>query len=166
MGVRDQWHAGNGSRRLLIATLLFYLSLAVLGGAFLVAWQLRPDAPWDPLGDYPLQRVVDKTVRLDEPVQTVGTKCADESVTVTGSLRWQSIDPPGTVLFISSGSAVRQEGCHEFRFANPIPAAVLALIEQQGGPLHWIISGTETPIREGQTGVPRSWQTEPFELIP
>ena len=161
------WRAGNGSRKLFLAYVLFLAAALVLVASIFVVWAGTED-PWDPLGNYPQQKITGSrvlSIAAGDKLAVTATKCADEQVTVTGVSRWQSVEPPGTIVLVSSGTAVRPKGCTTLDYANPIPRAIAEIVEA-GGPTRWVISGTETPIRDGKQGVPRAWQTEPFQVVP
>jgi hypothetical protein len=165
------WNLGNGTRALLLAMVV--MTLRFIAGAGAVAYvalnQVEPQ--WDPLGDYPVQKILNKDHKVsltdtsNNVVKVDAIKCADEPAQVAGSLRWQSVKPPGIVLMIGSGTGTRKQGCQEMFFENPIPPEVKAVIKS-GGPTVWVITGTETPLRDGQQGVPRAWTTEQFEVVP
>ena len=139
-------------------------SIAVMLGLSLVVLvsAVADAGPWDPIGDFPVQTVVEVDV---DAVTIDGVKCYDERVEVIGSFWWQSVNPPGAIAGTASGAAERDAGCHEFRFVNPVPLEVLELDGVLGG-AEWIITGIETPIDAsgGREGLPHSWRSEPFRL--
>lgn len=162
-----------GRRARLSVWALACATVALLTLAAVVVWaELRQPDLWDPLGDYPVQVVVDRdhSISLDGLVEVEATKCARERVEVRGVLSWQATDPPGANIETGSGTSVREEGCESFRFANPIPFEVREAISAQHAagleaPV-WRITGTETPVDGDREGVPRVWVTENFEVTP
>lgn len=143
-------------------------AVAAAVAASTVTWWLMSQS-FDPLGDYPPQDVIADerhgvpTVTAADDVHVVGIKCneSDAPVQVAGHAAWQSVDPPGTVITVGEGTAIREPGCERFEFVNPVPPDVLARTRELGGRVLWRITGTETPIRgDGIRGVPRTWTTE------
>lgn len=145
-----------------IVTMFALTGIAALALTFWVGIQLSPEnEPWDPLGEFPVQKVITQTA---ETVTVEGTKCYDEEVTVVGAISWRSVDPLGTTVETGVGSVHRMPGCITQTFENTIPDAVLAAAER--GVKGWVINGSETPVDDvqGRTGVPRGWTTETFYL--
>lgn len=163
-------------RMLNVSVALLSLSFLILGVAVVVS--VRSPHAWNPLGDYPDQTVSSRVtgvkgpaVRLEDDVVVVGTKCASASVRVRGSAFWQSTTPPGILVAAGSGVAARPKGCATQTFFNPIPDGVRNAVLRDEPVLHWVITGTETPVRDSgngrsREGVPRAWTTEEFEIIP
>ena len=160
---------------LLTASLaMIAVGLTVLAVAVIIA--IRAPTPWNPLGDYPEQKVLSRVPGVkgpavkvsDDAVIVQGTKCARVDVRVRGSSFWQSVDIPGTFVSAGAGVADRSAGCVKQTFANPLPPAVEQAAKVKDGPHRWVIAGTETPIRpNGKTeGVPRAWSTEEFQVVP
>lgn len=126
--------------------------------------------PWAPIGAFPDQTVLD--IDLDAGTVTVqGTKCYRQTVTVVGDFWWQSEDPPGTILAVRTGSAVRDltedvyvDGCRTDTFVNPIPPEVLDADHIRS----WRIRGEESPVADSdgtaRDGLRQAWQTQPFTL--
>ena len=138
------------------------------------------DPPWNPLGEYPVQTVLNRAdpastspaLRLGDQVEVTGSKCnaTADNVTIVGTTSWVSVEPPGTALDVGGGTAVRVPGCTTRTFKNPIPPVVAERVRD----LHdrgvtrsiWFITGTETPTRDdGPDGVKRVWVTENFTII-
>ena len=118
-----------------------------------IAAALQGDGPgsWDPLGDYPVQEVLEVT---DTHVIVEGTKCNDSNapVDVEGFVQWRRLDPLGFVhqsfppeSGVSRGTRI--VGCETRIFENAIPAEVIAADSP----------GDRVPI-------PRPWHTEAFVL--
>jgi len=153
------------------AVLAGVLAVALLVLSGVIVWtELREPAPWDPLAQYPPQAVLTPEVRLGGMVMVVGTKCADEHVTVRGVLSWQAIDPPGAVITVGRGVAEREVGCTRTRYSNPIPPEVEEVIRDQHAagivaPV-WRITGTETPFDDDRVGVSRTFTTDNFTVLP
>lgn len=160
----------------------YYVAAVIIGVAILgvgslgtVLW-IRHNQ-WDPLGDYPLQTIVDPdptpvtipgysltqsalpTIYLDEQIQSSGVKCVgdvaeggpDRTVTVTGVLSWVSDEPPGKIIEAGRGGGERGPHCVNYTFLNSIPPQVKAEIRRLGKlGIHestWHLTGTETPVR-------------------
>lgn len=136
----------------LLLVLLVVLEVAIILGVY-------DDDEWQPLGPYPVQDVLEINEAF---VRVVGTKCAEEDVTVRGTYGWMRVEPPGFSVTLGEGTGGREAGCHTQEFRNDIPSTVSDLNE----PGHvWIILGSETPVRDdGTEGVPLGWQTEEFVL--
>lgn len=140
--------------------------LAVVSTVLAVAlgwsyWQQSQE--WNPLGEYPTQEV--RAVRATE-VDVHGIKCndSDAPVTVRGTgISWQRVNPRGAIIESSpgGGTAERPPGCLGQDFTNAIPEQVFA--EDLPGAL-WRITGTEVPFEDGREGVPRTWETELFDV--
>jgi len=163
-----------------LAGALVVLLLGITTGA-VGFWLLTPEE-WSPLGPYPTQDVVsDRTMDVSEGAGTTitvpvvssaedvtveGVKCNDEAVTVSGTVSWVSVDPPGTQIRVGEGIRDRAPGCSSFTFHNPIPPEVVertAELQAAGFTPVWRVTGTETPQRDnGETGESLSWTTEPF----
>ena len=145
--------------------------------AALEAERRRP-APYDPLAEYPVQRVDSKLVGYDTPavklsegqVVITGTKCSKRETSVDASSSWVEIKPGGLVVSLGGGSAVRTAGCTTRTFYNDIPARVA----ERARVLHargidesvWQLAGHEVPYAsDGRRGVRRSWQSQNFTLV-
>lgn len=133
---------------------------AVVGVTFLY---LTHTKPWNPLGDYPVQTVVEVTAA---DVVIEGIKCNDSSATVNiaGTFNWVRIRPPGFGTTPIESTGARVPGCTSTRYVNSIPEEV-HLLNVPGRDI-WFITGTDWPIdpETGERGTPRSWQTENFEI--
>lgn len=164
---RDRW-----SKAFLILG-LGSLALAIMMIVVVVATR-HDGAAWDPLGSYPQQTVDGGPFRVGETVPVTARKCADEDgVHVRGTSYWQAVDVPGVIVQTANGAErQRFRSCGPtpdttaFVFRNDIPPAVVALVEAQG-PSRWRITGTETPFdHDGREGVPRTWVTDTFVVLP
>lgn len=159
----------------LLATSLIATSVALIIISIAVIVALHQPAPWNPLGDYPDQTVLSRVpghkgpaIKVGGVLSVKGTKCAKEAVTVRGASFYQSVDVPGTFVPNGAGIALRVQGCTTKTFSNPLPEAVLATADNPFGAHMWIITGTETPVRDDGKGegIARIWKSEPFEVIP
>lgn len=143
-------------------------------------YNLVAPAPWDPLGEFPIQRVESTVTGVKGPaaytnstVNVVGVKCnnMDSSVTVSSHNSWFSVDPPGTAVEAGSGVTKRLPGCTTLNFQNAIPTEVKARTDALAFSGRctsvWAITGEETPIKDatGAHGVPRVWTTVNFTLV-
>ena len=159
----------------LLAVSLGMIAVGLIVFAVAVIVAVRAPSPWNPLGDYPEQKVLSRVPGIEGPavlasdaVTVEGTKCARVAVRVRGGSFWQSVDVPGTFVSAGSGVADKSAGCVTRTFVNPIPPAVAQASKGKNGPHRWIIAGTETPIRPDgkREGVPRAWATQEFVVIP
>ena len=173
---------------------LFHVSVAVTCAALALAvgavvWALTTSAQWKPLGPYPEQTITTAaTVRwtgpeagvaegdyvtipavpIAGPVPVEGTKCYRENVTLSGDVRWSTVDPRGGTWLTGSGTSTRDKGCHTSNFRNEIPAEVREYVEASG--LSFVvvtISGCETPTSPDHgEGATLCWTTQPFGIVP
>lgn len=159
-------------------------TVGLAGVALCGGWLIRDasePAPWNPLGEYHVQAVAERVPGVDGPAAVLGaplhvegTKCNEsgEPVEVTGTLRWQSIDPAGASGGHVTVNAVRSPGCVTRDFLNPVPPDVLrlmraAIMARGGQPVVWAVTGEDTPLApDGRRGVPRIWRTENFTIVP
>lgn len=178
MSVHSPHEVARSARRGAWTVGVLAVGLFVLAAAIVFA-ELRTPEVWDPLGDYPLQHVLSDVpgipgpaARLDGTVDVEAVKCgADEGVTnVSTELVWKSVDPPGAAWPRGGSVAERAPGCEAQVFSNQVPPEVRELVLAQIDAGYrrptWIITGTETPVRGAETGVPRRWRTENFVLVP
>ena len=171
------WQDKNSTRTVKILggvsiSIVVFLLGATLFGAVAAVRELRRTEQvtgWDPLGSYPQQTTERDTYTVGDDIRSMAIKCADVDVTVTGSVVWQSIAPPGIVVTVSSaGVAQRPKGCTQYSYVNPTPPAVADAVDRLG-PLRFIITGVETPYDETdptRLGVQRPWRTNVFTLLP
>jgi len=146
---------------------LILFGLVLVVGTVAVISVTRDEPDWEPLGPFEEQTVLLVT---DDFVSVVGTKCYSETVTVTGSLSWRSIEPLGTIVNVFEGQADRvfadlDDGCLTQTFENSVPAEVLAHPEVTV----WVINGVETPVADvngSRDGLLLTWTTEPFIYPP
>jgi hypothetical protein len=111
---------------------------------------------------------------LDDDIHSNGIKCVKTGegiVQITGTLYWQSDEPPGRFIKIADGANDRGPGCQQYDFTNPIPEQVLAEIEKLSAngitESEWHLTGRETPVRNDgeEEGVSRTWITTSFTVI-
>lgn len=149
--------------------------------AFLFAWWLAERAEvWSPLGPFPTQTVTHADSQLDDPVfdiaegsvRVTAQKCRSEPVQVYGEAAWRRVSPGGYASPPTQfPPSVQPEGCITQQFSNPIPAAVVADVCQNGTSI-WQIGGIERPVGYvdgngtvvARSGVELGWETEPFTL--
>lgn len=171
-----------------VALALACVTLLLAGGFAVWAWQSWPQNQWTPLGPFPEQEVIsDTTVRWEiagpgntqdipsialseQHVNVNGTKCYKEAVTVTGTVQWTSVEPPGRNWQAGQGTAVKQPGCATPKspFENEIPPDVRRFVRTGGRDFVVVtISGCETPTDPDRgEGATLCWSTEPFALVP
>ena len=132
--------------------------------------------PWAPLCDYKVQKVLNTKgpdgishVKTYEDVKVEAVKCnaTDKPVKVRGFTSWYSKKPLGTSIQATSGANVREPGNETLLFDNEIPDSVVVrsrnIKAATGEDVVWILTGTETPYRDGgEDGVSETWVTEPF----
>lgn len=170
-------HVAHKARRSAVAVSVLAAALLILAGAILFAAIRKPE-PFSPLGPYPQQQVDEPRDNTDTPVVSLsnpvvhvnGRKCNDGSgYVITGTVSWQSLRPRGTSIRTGEGQRDAIPGCTRFRYRDDIPDDVLAIMRRQVddglAPL-WQITGTEVPINGDGEGVPLTWATEPFEIVP
>lgn len=173
MGVASS--AARSSRVLLVVATLAVLACAVLFGVWLQTNVLDPPA-WDPLGDYPVQRIDSRIAGEHGPsayapgeVQITATKCNNASriVRVAGYSTWQRVDPPFVAIANGAGISSRIPGCTTTDYHNDIPAAVTEATERVGGRATWRLIGAETPIDIAgrEVGVRHNWESQNFVLV-
>lgn len=136
-------------------------------------------SPYDPLGDYPQQEVLNDagptglpTVEPGEGVMVEATKCntTDEPVQGFVSIRWVSQEPRGSSIPVVTDSPTTiYPGCSTDIFDNGVPERVrerdAELRGTSGIPVAWRIVGFEQPVSEdGELGVGVSWTTDTFVL--
>jgi len=123
---------------------------------------LQRQQPYDVLGDYEVQSVDEVT---STEITVTGTKCVngDQPISISGTMNWQRVIPPGVSTTPATGVRKALPGCTTTTFTNTIPADVLSINEP--GDV-WLITGTEWPINPdtGRRGEPRTWQTENFTI--
>ncbi len=114
------------------------------------------------------------TLHLDDDpiiVPVSGRKCAEgDNYTIAGTVSWQSMRPPGTIIRTGTGTREGHHGCVDFDYVNVVPRAVENAMRAQlraglRRPL-WRITGIETPIRRGEEGVPLTWESDTFAVEP
>lgn len=166
------FHRRDPLARILIVVALLSLFVAVIITG-LVLTRETP-GPWDPLGDYPQQTTSKLVYHLGDTVDTTAKKCArQDGVTVRSARAWKAVDDPGVVVQFDTGTGnPRYRSCGPdrrtaaYRFRNLVPDAVVALVKS-GAARIWRITGTDTPYdASGREGVPRSWSTNPFMIVP
>lgn len=138
------------------------------------------DSVYDPLGAYPEQVVRNEEgpsgfpeVAFDDELEVRGTKCneSDEQVDVFASMRWESVEPPGSVIeVISAAPTTREPGCTAETFYNAIPDEVrerVVELNEDGIAPTWNLVGFEQPVdAKGELGVGRDWNSETFVIRP
>ena len=178
METADEIHRSLAVRTDPLSRLFLMLATLALAGSLLLfslgyaAQQFRTHR-WNPLGAYPIQKVINRNhlVHLDGTVDVTAQKCARErEVKVRTSLIWLPVNRPELfVPAVKGGQSVRYRSCgpsptqSSFGYHTPIPDGVRAAVAEG---LHiWRIAGTETPYDDhGREGVPRAWTTETFTI--
>jgi len=151
----------------------------VLLAVSLVGLMRARERPWDPLGEYPIQRVDSKIPGYDTPsaflssgeIIVTGTKCANQATQVTGRVSWVEVAPGGMIVALPVGSTNRTKGCTTQTFRNDFPADVVARVERLASRgvfmSVWQVTGYETPIRADHPsdGVKHPWQSQNFTIV-
>ncbi len=170
-------HIAHKAKRSAVAVTALAFALLAVAGAILFS-AIRQPVPFSPLGPYPQQQVDEPRDNTDTPIVSLanpvfhvnGRKCNEGSgYVIAGTVSWQSLRPLGTSIRTGEGQREATPGCTRFRYRNDIPDNVLAIMRRQlDDGLHplWRIAGTETPINDDGAGVPLTWATEPFEIVP
>lgn len=139
---------------------------------------------WAPLAGYEIQSISNERFKSDginilqigDNVDTQAVKCTvgDTPVKVTGFVVWFSKNPSVVSIESGRGTGFRYpcSGPVEkttFNLSNEPPQSVidwtLEAKERTGEYPVWVITGTETPEREGEVGATSSWVTEEFKLV-
>lgn len=165
------------------------LVVSVLGlvGALILTLVLSSSNAYDPLRYSPTPRPVERIdpatehvtvptlpgidgpgVRVGETVPTGGTRCVDgdDDISVVGNVWWERVDGSATMrVQVADGFAtIVPAGCFPIAFENDIPASVADVVENEGIPSLWRLTGDATPTRDG--GVTSVWTIEPFWVAP
>lgn len=150
-----------------LAAVLLTASLALFSLGFYQEHKSGPPK-WDPLSTFTVPQLVTNgpTIHWDDTVNVTGTKCSKVTVPVRGYSSWEAVAPTtGAVVTTSYGVGVEKAGCTTKSFKHLVPPDVLKLV--RAGVTGWEIAGTEVPYRaDGTQGVPRTWITQQFTLIP
>lgn len=160
--------------------LLVALTIALFSVAVVVAWNTatRPQ-PWAPLGPYQAQQVTlpasgntgRPTLHLSDPVLPVtARKCVHgDGFTITGTVSWQPVSPPGPALQTGTGTRDAVDGCITAHYENDVPLAVQSAMQAQlnrGAHPSWRVVGIETAVDGDRESVPETWSTEAFDVRP
>lgn len=161
--------------RLGIIIITVAMTLTLAGLASLVASSLR----WDPLGEYPLQVVMNNqeildgtsypTIGLDDTLVVTGIKCASGRVKVEGTVTWVTDEPPGSEIETGTNTGIRGPGCVNQTYRVSVPDEIVEqvkIFKSEGveGSI-WHLTGTETPVKsDGSKGEPRTWITTSFRI--
>jgi hypothetical protein len=157
--------------RVLLILGIALLVIAIVLTALVLTRHTKGD--WDPLGPYPQQETGAAVYHSNQLVDVTAQKCAKtDRVMVSGVRAWTSTDQPGLSIVQDGGrSATRYKSCGpdahttHFHYKNVIPDAVVALVKN--GAHEWRLTGTDTPYKEdGERGVPRTWTTNSFAILP
>ncbi len=169
-----EFHKDTLSRWLLIVAAAA-VALGVFGvGLLLVLFPVHVKE-YDPLGPYPMQQVERARYHITDLVEVTARKCAKtDGVAVRGTTFWVNTNASGTTVSTTSGvGALRYKSCgptpndKAFHFKNTVPVPVREIVKAEG-PTVWYLTGTETPYKpaSGELGVPRTWTTDTFTLVP
>ena len=150
-------------------------TLILAGLASLIVDSLR----WDPLGEYPLQVVMNKqeilngtsypTIGLEDTLVVTGIKCASGRIKVEGTVTWVSDEPPGSEIETGKNTGTRGPGCVNQTYRVSVPDEIVEqvkIFKSEGveGSI-WHLTGTETPVKsDGSKGEPRTWITTSFRI--
>ena len=156
--------------------------MAVVFAVALAVVVVSKQAPWAPLGPYPVQKVTGTTtfeakghtypaVRVtDDAVTVTGKKCTSEDVTVAGATSWFSVHPSGLTLQVGNGVRDRKKGCVTTVYVNQMPAEVKvwANVLFELGRTYVVMSivGREQAQNESGSSEPGNWRTESFVILP
>lgn len=161
--------------RIGIIVITVAMTLMLAGLASLIVDSLR----WDPLGEYPLQVVMNKqeilngtsypTISLDDTLVVTGIKCASGRVKVEGTVTWVTDEPPGSEIETGTNTGTRGPGCVNQTYRVSVPDEIMEqvkIFKSEGveGSI-WHLTGTETPVKsDGSKGEPRTWITTSFRI--
>jgi hypothetical protein len=154
------------------------LGVCVIALVISVIALVQTTSEYDPLGEYPVQRVDSKIFGYSSPsvylstgeVIITGTKCAETETKIEGRTTWTEIVPGGAVIPMPKGTAVRTAGCTTRTFHNRFPDEVVDRVKFSAlrgrKQTVWQISGVETPIAPGgRRGVRVAWQSQNFTIV-
>ena len=134
---------------------------------------------WDPLGEYPLQVVMNKqeilngtsypTIGIDDTLLVTGIKCATGRIKVEGTVTWVSDEPPGSEIETGTNTGTRGPGCVNQTYRVSVPDEIVEqvkIFKSEGIKSSiWHLTGTETPVKsDGSKGEPRTWITTSFRI--
>lgn len=134
---------------------------------------------WDPLGEYPLQVVMNKqeilngtsypTIGIDDTLVVAGIKCATGRIKVEGTVTWVTDEPPGSEIETGTNTGTRGPGCVNQTYRVSVPNEIVEqvkIFKSEGVEESiWHLTGTETPVKsDGTTGEPRTWITTSFRI--
>ena len=155
-------------------------SIALIAVFTIQVTKADPKPIWNPLGDFPVQRVNNTLPGFTTPAMKVGddavvegTKCnaTDQSVTVRGKNHWVSVDPNGSVSSYKFGQSILLPGCTRTTFANPMPPEVVDRVNRLCTVSHrcatvWRVAGETTPVdSHGVEGRERVWLSGNFTIV-
>ena len=158
---------------IIVITIAITLLLAGLAQSLLHVFQ------WDPLGEYPLQIVMNKqeivdgtsypTIGLDDTLIVNGIKCADGRIKVKGIVTWVTDEPPGSEAAGGTNTGIRGPGCVNQTYRVSVPDEIVEqvkIFESEGIKSSiWHLTGTETPVKaDGSEGESRTWITTSFRI--
>ncbi len=162
------------ARTLRQVTVVFAVTVAVLLGALVFAFATRDQSipVYDPLGDFPTQQVTTvQPIPVGQDVGVDAIQCNDskDPVRVAGTRVWTSVDPAGSPYAQRGGIRVLAPGCAHIHFENPMPAEVIARVQQLAAvgkhTTVWVITGTATPIPpDGERPVVKAYTTAAFRI--
>ena len=158
---------------IIIITIAITLLLAGLTQSLLRVFK------WNPLGEYPLQVVMNNqeivdgisypTISLDDTLVVTGIKCASGRVKVQGTVTWVTDEPPGSEVETGTNTGTRGPGCVNQTYRVSVPDEILEqvkIFESEGIKSSiWHLTGTETPVKaDGSEGESRTWITTSFRI--
>lgn len=147
--------------------LVFYGSVALFSLAASLYGIFRVATVFEPLGDYPIQRVTNRLPGHDGPALYVGelllvtaVKCstAKEPVGSSGALyiARRGVGTLREFYLISTGAGIREPGCTTFNYRNTMPAEIV--------PGLWRLEGQEV-AREGSQVQVKTYVSEDFLVV-
>jgi len=134
---------------------------------------------WNPLGEYPLQVVINKqeiidgisypTIGVNDTLVINGIKCADGRVNVEGTVIWVTDEPPGSEIKTGTNTGIRGPGCVNQTYRVSVPNEIVEqvrIFKLEGIETSiWHLTGFETPIKsDGSKGESRTWITTSFRI--
>ena len=134
---------------------------------------------WDPLGEYPLQIVMNKqeildgtsypTIGIDDTLIVNGIKCADGRIKVKGTVTWVTDEPPGSEIETGTNAGTRGPGCVNQTYRVSVPNEIIEQVNTFASEgiksSIWHLTGTETTIKsDGSTGESQTWITTSFRI--
>lgn len=163
-------------------TALVVVIIVVLLGVGVI-WKSKTQ-DYDPLGNYPIQVVVNKlpghsepALNINDTIDVFATKCvkSESPVRILSSSSWVLVNPTKngdnvTIPKSNGNSRLASTGCTTTSYNNVMNQEMLdqlnALAKQGMHESTWYLAGVDVPISSaGKNGNIRIWQTQNFTIV-